>query len=66
MGIISITEKSFHQQKHDRSKVMRALPSDGSFSDYELNDVLFKLNDARLQLTAEDLEDLKRIAGKYR
>lgn len=42
------------------------LPNDGSYSDKELNDAIGKISDARLQLTNEDLEDLKRIAGKYR
>jgi hypothetical protein len=41
-------------------------PDDGSYSDSELNDSLWKISDARLQLTMDDLEELKRIAGKYR
>lgn len=42
------------------------LPDDGSNSDHELNATLAKISDARMQLTNDDLDDLKRIAGKYR
>ena len=42
------------------------LPDSGSYSDSELNNALTKISDARLQLTNDDLEELKRIAGKYR
>ena len=42
------------------------LPFDGSNSDEELNGFLTKISDARMRLTNEDLEDLNRIACKYR
>ena len=46
--------------------IIVVLPSDGSHSDEELNGFLTKISDARMQLTNEDLDDLKRIACKYR
>ena len=51
----SITQKSLSQINENRDQFDQAVPYDGSYSDYELNDVLFKLSDARFQLTSEDI-----------
>lgn len=57
--LIDFLEEDGHLFKLD-------LKSTGFLSDEELNDSLMKISDARLQLTNEDTEELKRIAGKYR